>query len=119
MKFTIPGELPSMNEIIKAAKSHYAVYSKMKQENTELCGYAALKQKAISRPVKVIIQWYTKDLKKDPDNVSAGQKFILDGIVEAGIIPNDTRKYIKEITHMFPDPDKENPRVEVELKEVG
>ena len=37
---------------------------------------------------------------------------------KAGTIPNDTRRYIKSITHI-PELDRENPRVEVEIQEIG
>jgi len=37
---------------------------------------------------------------------------------KAGTIPNDTRRYIKSITHI-PELDRENPRVEVEVREMG
>ena len=46
----------------------------------------------------------------------AGQKFILDGLVAAGTIPNDSQKYIKRIQHEF-DVDKQNPRVEVVIED--
>lgn len=37
-----------------------------------------------------------------------------DGLVLAGIIPNDSQKYIKGVTHQFAI-DRSNPRVEVEI----
>lgn len=119
MVIVIPGELPALNEIIEAAKSHYGKYSNMKKDYTEIVGYSALKERRIEKPIEVYIKWFTKDVKKDPDNVAAGVKFILDGLKESGVIVNDTRKYIKRIVHDFPEPDKKNPRVEVELKEVS
>jgi len=68
--------------------------------------------------VDVTCTWITKDLRKDPDNVSAGVKFILDGLVQAGILPDDRRKQINSIKHEF-GVDKQNPRVEIVIKEVG
>ena len=44
----------------------------------------------------------------------AGQKFILDALVHAGVIPNDSQKYIVSIIHRF-RVDKQNPRVEVKI----
>lgn len=117
-KIIIPGELPSLNEIIDAAKL-MKPYIRMKRGYTDIVGYSALKHEHIENPVEVWISWITKDEKKDPDNVAAGVKFILDGLKEAGVITNDTRKFIKRIVHDFPKPDKSNPRVEVELREVS
>jgi hypothetical protein len=34
MKVIIPGELPTLNEIINASKTHYQAYRKMKKINT-------------------------------------------------------------------------------------
>lgn len=42
----------------------------------------------------------------------------MDALVELGRIPNDSRRYIKGITHLFPEPDKDNPRIEITLTEV-
>jgi len=47
----------------------------------------------------------------------AGQKFILDGLVQAGVLSNDGWKQIGKVTHDFKI-DRQNPRVEVELKEI-
>lgn len=63
------------------------------------------------------ITWYSKDKRKDPDNIASGIKFLLDGLVEAGVLPNDGWKEIRSISHSF-HIDKANPRVEVEIFEV-
>lgn len=116
-KFTIPGELPDLNQIIKAAKSHYGAYSKLKKDNTDLIVYLAKKLPKIER-VDLEITWYCKDKKKDKDNITAGIKFILDGLVKAGVIENDGWKQIGDISHKL-KVDKHNPRIEVILKEVS
>ncbi len=41
-----------------------------------------------------------------------------DGLVQAGTITNDSRRYIQSITHRF-GVDRENPRVEVKITEVA
>lgn len=112
----IPGEFPGMNEIIKAAKSHYGQYNDMKQTYTDRVHWLAKKAPKMDKPVWITITWITQDLKRDPDNVMAGQKFILDGLKEAGVLPNDTRKWIVGISHRF-GLDRMNPRVEVVVEE--
>lgn len=62
----------------------------------------------------LVITWFEPDRRRDPDNIMAGQKFILDGLVAAKVIPNDNQKYIVSIIHRF-RVDKQNPRVEVEI----
>lgn len=117
MSFEIPGELPGMNEIIDAAKKHFGQYSEMKANNTLLVRMCANGKPRFDGPVKVLMVWYSKDRRRDPDNVMAGQKFIFDGLVNAKIIPNDTQKFIVEIEHRFKI-DSKNPRVRVEVSEV-
>jgi len=118
---TIPGRLPGMNEIIAAAKlrkRNYKEYAVMKDKNTEQVAWLAI-QSHIPRFEKAyfIITWYEPDLRRDPDNIMAGQKFILDGLVAAGVLPGDSQKYILGIYHRF-KVDRKNPRVEVEIVDV-
>jgi Holliday junction resolvase RusA-like endonuclease len=119
MQFEIPGRLPGTNEIIDAAKKkarNYKEYAMMKAENTELVAWLAKKLSKYNR-INLTITWYEPNEKRDPDNIMGGQKFILDGLVRAGTIPDDSRKYIGSITHRF-ETDRNNPRVEVEIEEV-
>ena len=121
MTLTIPGRLPGMNEIIAAAKlrkRNYKEYAVMKDKNTEQVAWLAI-QSHIPRFEKAyfIITWYEPDLRRDPDNIMGGQKFIMDGLVQAGVIPNDSQKYILGIYHRFMV-DRKNPRIEVEIRGV-
>jgi Holliday junction resolvase RusA-like endonuclease len=117
VEFSIPGEFPGLNEIIDAAKSHFGVYATMKETYTDAVHWMVKQAPKLTRPVEATITWYAKDKRRDPDNVMAGQKFIFDGLVKAGVIPNDTWRYIKGITHRF-EIDRKNPRVEVRVEEV-
>jgi hypothetical protein len=124
VKIVIQGEFPAMNEIIAASKSHFGQYSQMKKEYTQLVKLETIskmqkyKYPPMQGKVNVELTWYTKDEKKDPDNVAAGCKFILDGLRDSGIIKDDTRRYINALSHEFRT-DKNNPRVEIELKGVS
>ncbi len=119
MKFEIPGRLPGLNEIIDAAKyarNKYQAYSQMKEHYTNM---VALLAKNLPRFEKIalIITWYEPNRHRDPDNIMAGQKFIIDGLVTAGIIPNDNQKHIQGILHKFAV-DRKNPRIEVEIVDI-
>ena len=112
------GELPALNEIISASSAHYGKYNKMKSANNGIIKWRLKQMRKSTKPledkVDVKITWTTKNLKKDPDNVAAGIKFILDAFVEYGILENDTRRYIGDIYHTY-EVDKEKPRCKVEL----
>src|SRR5699024_4322697 len=112
-KFTIPGELPTLNEIIAASKSHHMQYANMKKDYTAL---VMIHAKGLPKMewADIEITWYCKDRRKDLDNVMTGQKFILDGLVKAGVLRNDGWAQIGDIQHRFLV-DKQNPRVEVRL----
>ena len=110
----IPGELPDFNFIIAETKKgnrKYQPYNKIKQEHTERVAWI-IKRK-IKKPlpkVDIEIEWVCKDKRKDKDNISAGIKFILDGMVQAGVIKNDGWSEIGNISHTF-SVDKDNPRI--------
>ena len=101
-KIVIPGELPGMNEIIAAAKQHYGAYSKMKRENTQLVALIAKsKIKKQCKKIDLEITWICKNKRRDKDNITAGEKFILDGLVQAGVVKNDGWNQIGDISHKF------------------
>ncbi len=117
-KLIIPGELPGLNEIIAMSKEHWAKYAEEKHSRTEEIAYLTRSQiKKKYKKVDLTFTWYCRNKKRDKDNIIAGQKFILDGLVAAGVIENDGWEQIGNISHFF-SIDKENPRVEVIIKEV-
>src|SRR5699024_6534688 len=80
-KIIIPGELPGMNEIIKASKSHYHAYNNMKRKHTEHIAWLAKAEGKQYKKIDLEIIWICKNRRKDKDNIIAGTKFILDGLV--------------------------------------
>ena len=116
-KFTVYGEMPSMNKIVAASKSHWGGYSKLKGEFTELVVNSS---QGLDRMESVAVQcdWYAKDRRTDPDNIAAGVKFILDGLVASNVLDNDGWGQISGIIHTF-NVDKDSPRVEITLREAG
>lgn len=91
----VPGPLPSLNDIIAAAKGAGgtgAAYSRMKREWTNT---VALLAKA-TRPKLTLVErchlrfiWREPHTRRDPDNLVAARKFVLDGLVMAGVLPDD------------------------------
>ena len=118
MKLIIPGRLPGLNEITDAARTSKYESANMKKAYTELVAWCA---KSARLPhfdrVDLVITWYEPNQKRDKDNITAGQKFILDGLVTSGVLKNDGWKQIGDISHRFRI-DKYNSRVEVELIEI-
>jgi len=115
---TIKGELPNLNAVIAAAKLHYANYAAVKKQHTYQVFYLAKAQlKPIRGSITISVYWISKNARVDPDNLSHGIKYILDGLVMAKIIEDDNRSTVKKIVHHFPEPDKKNPYVKVVLED--
>ena len=116
MQFVIPGQLPDLNRIINTSKRHWGGYAREKRRYTRQV--ALLAQAAglrpISRPISIKFTWICKDRRKDKDNVRVGAKYILDGLVEAGVLRGDGWNQIQGFTDHF-GIDRKNPRIEVEL----
>ena len=113
---TIPGELPNLNAVLAGAKRHWSSYSQVKAQQTNKVKWIARGELTpITHQVDIVFYWYTRDLRQDPDNVSHGAKYALDGLVEAGILQGDGRKHIRSLTHLYPEPDRDAPRVRIEL----
>lgn len=123
LKITIPGTLPSLNEMINASKRNKYVYVKMKDEAINTVAWAVKESftRTVVRwpaPADYVITWYCPDKRKDKDNIIAGQKFLFDALQHIGLIKNDGWKEIGSITHRF-EVDRKNPRVEVEILEAS
>lgn len=120
MKITIRGTLPSLNEMINSSKRSKYEYVKLKDDAIINVGWAIKRAKPElnDKCHDFTITWYCPNKRKDKDNIMAGQKFIFDALQEHGIIQNDGWKQIGDVNHRFRI-DKENPRVEIEIKEVG
>lgn len=116
MRLTIKGVLPDLNAEINAAKKHWAAYRDKKAEWTWSVCMQVKQQKPpkAPTPARISFQWFVPNKRKDPDNIAFAKKYILDGLVSAGVLENDSHKQI----HGFSDSfcvDKENPRVEINI----
>lgn len=115
MKFTIEGELTDLNTYIQAERSHRLLASTIKREETERVAWEA--QAAglppVSRyPIRIAFTWYSQDSRKDIDNIAFAKKFILDGLLKAGVLAGDGRKHVAGFAEEFLI-DRERPRVEI------
>lgn len=116
-KVIIYGRLPGFNKIILESKKHYSKYAAIKDEKTNICCINFLKQlKYNYNYIDIDILWVEPNMMRDKDNISAGVKFILDGLVEAATITNDGWKQINNISHSFLV-DRKKPRIEIEITE--
>jgi Holliday junction resolvase RusA-like endonuclease len=107
---TLSFGLPGMNEIIRTAKKHPMAYATMKKKYTRMVEKEMLTQQCIpDKPyetIRIQCAWIESGRARDPDNVRAGIKFILDAMVNTGVIKDDSRKYVKFLGDTFPKGNK-------------
>jgi Holliday junction resolvase RusA-like endonuclease len=116
LRFTIPGALPGLNEIVAAnRKSRYTGAEQKRDTQAFIAPFVPRPIATLRSPVVVTIAWHEKDARRDPDNVNAGVKFVLDTLTALGVLVGDGRKHIAGITHRVTT-DRANPRVEVTIE---
>jgi Holliday junction resolvase RusA-like endonuclease len=118
--FVIHGSMPTLNETIRATKSHWSRYAAEKRRYTEAVAWTALKAKLrpVTAPVEITFVWFSRNRRADPDNIRYAAKHILDGLQVAHVLPNDNQKWIRGFHDCF-EIDKTDPRVEVTLREIA
>ena len=84
-------ELVDLNTYISAERSNRFKAAKIKKEMTELVAKECIRQKLpkLQKIDQIAFFWIHRNKKKDFDNVEFSQKWIRDGMVKAGVIPND------------------------------
>lgn len=119
IKYKIDGELLDQNRYFSIERTNRFAAAQVKKDQTWLCQLAAQHLKSIGdQPFKVIIDWFTPNQRKDPDNLAFAIKFILDGLQSAGVIANDGFKNVRGINHRTFEVDKQNPRIEITIETV-
>ena len=99
-RFEIKFKLPSLNDIVALAKIHFGAYSGKKKKIEKDIGSAILAAKIKPmRRVDVNVTFHEpQKSRRDPDNVMAGIKFILDAIRNAGIIEDDSKQFVRRVS---------------------
>lgn len=102
--FYIWDRLPSYNDVTQANRTGWQAGAGLKKRVQKAILFAIAKARgdtvdAISNPVNVHLYWHEPNHRRDVDNVQSSQKFILDALQEAGILQNDSPKYVKQVFH--------------------
>ena len=92
----------STNEILSEAKAHFSKYMRIQKKVKEAACLFAMKHKQrVKPPVKIAMHWHLTS-GMDCDNVVLNQKFVIDGIVQAGVLPDDSPRYFPgPLNHSF------------------
>jgi Holliday junction resolvase RusA-like endonuclease len=95
--------LPDLNDYIKHERANKFIGASIKKEWTTLVAVESRKQKLkeMVLPISLRFLWVVPDKRRDKDNIIFTQKFILDGLVKAGIIKNDGFDAIDDTDYDF------------------
>lgn len=111
---TIPFIHPSLNQWA-VQWDKYKRYSEKKRIE-EYMHYELLDAPNFLNEVCITVTYFMPSKRRcDPDNYSP--KFFMDGLVGAGVIKDDSSKYVKSLTIIM-DYDKNDPRSEILIEEV-
>ena len=114
MKYII-NRIPPSNNKFKGRQNHWE-YRSLKKEWEQIIFYSCLPRppKPIEKAIVKITYFFKSRIRHDPDNYNG--VFILDGLVKAGIIQDDSFNCIDLV--LKGEYDKENPRTEIEIIRV-
>lgn len=117
--FEIDKRLMGLNEYTKYNRANkYMGASAKKNEQAYIiwCIREQLGNIKIDKPVMGRFTWIEENKRRDLDNICFAKKFILDALVQAGVLADDNRKIVTNFTDSFEYADKS--RVIVELEEI-
>lgn len=112
--------LPGLNDYTRACRSNaYAGANMKKRAEQIITAYIMQQLKGVHYPgtVELSFRWYEKNKKRDLDNICFAKKFILDALVSNKIIVADSWRGVVGFTDQF-FVDANNPRIEVDIREV-
>lgn len=111
---------PTLNEMLKAAKANWREYAKLKSEYTRDCELFVIGCPPFPGKIWISCDWRVKTLRRDPaDNTPAALKFVLDGLVNAGIIKDDSGYVIQPpVIHQWQVSKDEGVKVTISDKPI-
>lgn len=117
--FVIPGRLEGLNKVIEANRTNRYKGAQLKREQQTIVVYAIRRSgiRPVKKPCSIVFNWYERDRRRDLDNIYSAKKFILDAMKQAGIIKDDSQRWVIGLADQI-FIDQRNPRIEVEIYET-
>ena len=110
-----------LNEYIDRERTNRMIASSIKKKLTNTVMEQALYANCNKpkRQVDMIFTWHVKG-RHDSDNIAFAKKFVLDGMVKAGVLENDSPKWVRHLKdYIYHDVNKGSPDyVEVAWEET-
>lgn len=86
---------PTLNEQINSARTHWTKSASVKKKWTKLIVDRCTDAPQFSGKLWIAFDWRVKNLGRDPDNIMASAKYIMDGLKNAGVITEDSLRVIQ------------------------
>lgn len=117
-KIQILGELAKLNEHDNANRTNRFGGAALKKRNTGLVAIQCKGAKPVGGPVIIGFHWFYSS-KHDFDNIRFAAKYVLDGLVKAGVLPNDNQTWVQGFSgDLFYKVPKGQEKVIVEIEEL-
>ena len=109
----------SLNNYINAERTNRYKAAKIKKTMTAIYATAFNGIKPYEKPITLTFTWFLKNKRRDLDNIAFNQKFIIDGMVLAKVIHDDSMKYVQGLVHrVVIDTTLENEMVDVQAEYI-
>jgi Holliday junction resolvase RusA-like endonuclease len=102
-----------LNEIIDTARSDKYAAAEQKRRWTNEVADACQGSHQFKGQVSIDYLWRVKNTKRDPNNISAGTKFINDGLVAANVIIDDSLEVIVFVSHRYEKAECDSVRITI------
>lgn len=125
MKIILPGILPGKNEQINADRRNHFIGNRLKQQTQEALFWPIRIQShgaKFTDHVTVRVVFYepwNRQHRRDDDNIIHGCKYILDELVNMGILPDDNPKFVKLLPQRETECGDKGIRIEITIQEDG
>lgn len=103
-KIILNASIMTLNEYISIERGNRYRAAKAKREHTKKIEFLARMPHnfiVIDKKKDVLINWFVPNNRVDHDNIAFGAKFIFDGLKNAGVIVDDSPRYIGNIHNTF------------------
>ena len=103
----------ALNEYTNVSRGNKYKSSSIKKRETEIARLHFLNSPTIKTPCRLKFTWIMTNKRMDLDNRSFSRKFILDGMVKANVIPDDSLKYVIGFQDEYEPGAQDGVRIEV------
>lgn len=93
MNYQIKGKFITLNQHDGANRANKFMGAKIKHEMTDMVAVQLAGKGTITAPCYVTFHWQYSS-RADFDNIRFACKYVLDGMVKAGVLPNDNQKWV-------------------------